>query len=759
MRGPIPTATYRLQLTPAFGFDRAVAQLDRLQALGVSHLYLSPVTEAVPGSTHGYDVVDHGRVRDELGGADGLRGLLDACAARGMAAVIDHVPNHTAVGRPELNPRWWAMLRDGPGSAAARWFDVDWAAAGGKVILPVLGSRLDDVVGRLEIVEGELRLDTQRWPLAAGTEGLAPAEALDRQHYRLQWWRAPARNVRRFFTIDGLVAVRVEDPAVAAVVDTVPRLLADHPGFAGVRVDHVDGLADPLGYLEALRATIGDRWLLVEKILAVGETLPRSWPVDGTTGYEHATVLEHALLDRRGWAALHERWVAITGDDRPFRAWELEARREVLDTGLRPDLERVARAAGADVEPVEELTLHLERYRTYRPDEEGRPALAAAVAGASAARPDLAPVVERLAAALEEPGEWRTRWQQLTGPATAKGVEDRAFWRYGPLASLSEVGGRPEPDLRDDPVAALHGHHARTAGGWPATLLAGTTHDTKRAEDVRAVGLALAPRAEEFVALADAWLLGPGAAIDVDPAMHWLALQTALTTPGIDVDRLQAFLLKAAREAGVRTSWMEPDAVYEAQLPLLSAALLGWAPVVELAATLRRRGAAASLAMLAVRLTAPGVPDLYQGTEAFRYVLVDPDNRAEPDHPALDWLVSRAASMDGRAAWAKDGAAAARAVLIARVLTARRRLDLVGYVPIDAGEHLLAFARTDGAGQPVLVTVVPRGAAVGSVELPPGRWRHLLLDGEPDVDGSLRVDAALAAFPAIVLVHPSTSTG
>ncbi len=412
-----------------------------------------------------------------------------------MGVVIDHVPNHTAVGQPELNGRWWAMLRDGPASVAARWFDVDWAAADGKVILPVLGEPLADVVGRLTVVGDELRLGEQRWPLTPGTEGLAPADALARQHYALQWWRDPARNVRRFFTIDGLVGVRVEDPVVVAVVDTVPRVIAGHPGFAGVRVDHVDGLADPLAYLEGLRAAIGDRWLLVEKILAPDETLPRSWPVDGTTGYEHATVVEHALLDRGGWAALRERWGAITGDDRPFRTWELEARREVLASGLRPDLERVARVSGGDVAAVTELTVHLERYRTYLPDDEGRPALAAAVAEASAARPDLATAVEELAAALDEPGEWPTRWQQLTGPATAKGVEDRAFWRYVPLASLGEVGGRAEPDLAADPLAAVHGHHARAADGWPTTLLAGTTHDTARAEDVRAIGLALATAA------------------------------------------------------------------------------------------------------------------------------------------------------------------------------------------------------------------------------------------------------------------------
>ena len=250
MHAPAPTATYRFQLTPTFGFDQVAAQLGRLQALGVSHVYLSPITEATPGSSHGYDVVDHTTVRDELGGLERLAALLDACAQRNMGVLVDHVPNHVSVGRPELNRPWWAMLRDGQASAAAAWFDVEWTAAAGKVILPVLGEPLEAVVDRFERTGDELHLGSQRWPLAPGTEHLPIDELLARQHYRLQFWRDPARNVRRFFTIDDLVAVRVDDRAVAAVVDTVPRLLTGHEAFAGVRVDHVDGLADPRGYLK-----------------------------------------------------------------------------------------------------------------------------------------------------------------------------------------------------------------------------------------------------------------------------------------------------------------------------------------------------------------------------------------------------------------------------------------------------------------------------------------------------------------------------
>ena len=245
------------------------------------------------------------------------------------------------------------MLRDGPGTPAARWFDVDWDAASGRVLLPVLGRPLEEIIGTFTVQDGELRAGDLRLPLAPGTEAMDVPALLGAQHYELIHWRRPERNVRRFFTIDALVAVCVEHTEVAAAVDTVPRLLVDHPAFGGVRVDHVDGLADPGGYLRQLRELLGDRWIVVEKILAPGETLPDDWPVDGTTGYEHARVLEHALLDERGWRAIAARWADIAGDGRPFRAWELEARHEVLDGGLRPTATVSARVAAAVVPDLE----------------------------------------------------------------------------------------------------------------------------------------------------------------------------------------------------------------------------------------------------------------------------------------------------------------------------------------------------------------------------------------------------------------------
>jgi len=746
-------ATYRVQLTPEKGFAAVVDDLARLALLGISHVYLSPIAEAIPGSTHGYDVVDHTAVRTELGGLDGLTALLDAADRDGLGVIVDHVPNHASIARPELNAPWWTMLRDGPESPAARWFDVDWALTAGQVILPVLADPLDEIVasGRLHVDldggEPTVRLGEQRWPLAAGTADLPLPDLLSRQHYRLAHWRAPDRNVRRFFTIDDLAAVCVEHDEVARAVDTLPRMLTDHPAFDGVRVDHVDGLADPGGYLSGLREVVGhERWLLVEKILAPHEVLPDSWPVDGTTGYEHARVVEHALLDASGVTTLTTAWRAAISDRRTLCSWQDEARREVLARGLAPDLARTVAAGrdlGLDTDAVIELSVHLDRYRTYLPgDVDGRAAIDTAAASARTARPDLDTQLDELVAALtgvaDAARELRTRWQQLTGPATAKGVEDRAFFRYVPVPTLCEVGGNPDPATDVDRVAELHAHHEVVAQRWPSTLLAGTTHDTKRSEEVRARGLAVCERAGAFVAAFDEWtrrersLLG-----DVDPSMAWLAVHTAVTASP-SPQRLSAFLVKCGREAELHTSWADPDDRYESWLGDIAAAAVRAVDGPDLLRTVAdaaTRGAAISLAMLAVRCTAPGVPDVYQGTEAARFLLVDPDNRAEPDRSMLDATVAKAATIDLAAALAEPGAPCARAVVLTRLLALRRHEPSVfgpggGYqpLPMSGGEGAaIAFARTDSAGVPCVLAVVASEPV--TIELPDGSWHDVLVDG------------------------------
>ncbi len=784
---PALIATYRIQLTPSFGFADAIGILDHLVTLGVSHLYLSPVAEAVPGSAHGYDVIDHTQVRSEFGGEVGLLAVLDAARDHGLGVVIDHVPNHMSVAEAHLNRRWWETLRDGPDSPGAQWFDIDWDATDGKVIVPKLGDRLDESLasGALSIGEGdrgaELRYGPLRFPLAAGTEHLDVADAVERQHYRLQWWRDPARNVRRFFTIDDLVAVRAEHPDVASTIDTIPARLADHPAFAGVRVDHVDGLAQPEAYLAGLRHRIGDhRWLLVEKILAPGETLPPSWPVDGTTGYEHIRVSEHAALDPSAEAPLTRLWTELTGDDRSFAEVEEQARREVLAGGLRPDLDRLVRLVGDRLDhgrdldlvrqAIVELTIGVHRYRTYLPDDAASVAeLDRARERAGAARSDLVDTIEAVVRLIRAQPVVATRWEQLTSPVMAKGAEDRAFYRYLRAPALCEVGGSPgDFALATDD---FHQHHGEVQTLMPSTLLAGTTHDTKRSEGVRARALALAEFADDWADVVRGWLADHDDH-GLDAATVALALHTAVTAWPLEADRLTEYLVKSAREAEVHTSWTEPDAEYEAALGALADRLAD--ELVEdvsdegLGGIVRRTmrpGWARSLGLLAIRLTAPGVPDLYQGTVSFTYSLVDPDNRVEPDWDERRALVASSCVLDGPGAWSCDEPESSKAVVITRTLALRRRRSSAfgpraGYAPLGViGAHadkVLAFARTAPDGVAHVVTLVPTRtvAAWGqtSVALPPGEWRNVLVDGVGAVGGAaVMVATLLDAFPVAIL--------
>jgi (1->4)-alpha-D-glucan 1-alpha-D-glucosylmutase len=823
---PEPIASYRIQLTPSFGFAATVGILDHLVNLGISHVYLSPVAEAVPGSQHGYDVVDHRRVREELGGRDGLWALLDAAHDRDLGVVIDHVPNHTSVAEPHLNEPWWTILRDGPDSPAAAWFDVDWEGGDGRVIVPRLGDPLDEVLaaGGIEIGRGdrgaELRYGPLRFPMVPGTEDLPVADAVDRQHYRLAWWRESARNVRRFFTIDDLVAVRVEHPDVAGIVDTIPRLLCDHPAFAGVRVDHVDGLAQPAAYLRGLRRTLGDdRWLLVEKILAVGETLPTAWPVDGTTGYEHIRVAEHTFLDPAAEPVLTALWHDLTGDGRTYDEMEDTARREVLDGGMRPDLDRVARIAAQELperdasavrDALVELTIGVHRYRTYLPDDAvSLEEIERARTRAVAARPDLDDDLAAIVELFERRPEVATRWEQVTSPVMAKGAEDRAFYRYLRLGALCEVGGAPDHFAL--PVTGFHEHQQRVQATTPQTLLAGTTHDTKRSEGVRARGLALAADAEAWQEVVRDWFAVHGERYrtqGLDPATMLLALETAVTAWPIDARRLTEYLVKSAREAEHHTSWTEPDEQYEAILGRLARLLAHELvesetveQVVELAlevdevpldapidtpltdpaddvlagarrgalapmvARILRPGWATSLAGLTVRLTAPGVPDLYQGTAAFTYSLVDPDNRVEPDWDERRALIATAASLDGPGVWAGEAVEASKAVVITRLLDLRRRRrgafgSTADYRPLDvAGDRadaVLAYARGDGREPQVVVTVgmrQPTEWGHTTVTLPDGTWRNVLDDAAEPVTGGAPtpVSTWLDRFPVAVL--------
>ncbi|MEI5097908.1 malto-oligosyltrehalose synthase [Streptomyces sp. PmtG] len=802
-----PTATYRLQLRPRFPFAAAAAAVPYLAALGVSHLHLSPVLEAVPGSEHGYDVVDHARVRGELGGEAGLRELARAARAAGLGLVVDVVPNHMAAD-PAHNRALWEVLRDGPGSPYARWFDIDWAAGGGRVLLPVLGGRIGTELADLRVDGEVLRLRDRVFPLRDGTARLPLPRLLDAQWYRLGWWRLARTelNYRRFFTISDLIGVRVEDPAVFdATHATLLRLLADGV-VEGLRVDHPDGLADPGSYLQRLHEATGGRWTVVEKILADGERLPAAWPVAGTTGYDALRYVDGVLTDPAGARELGTRYrrFAAPPADRGGD-WGATVRRaayKVVTRELAAEVDRLTREAGAlcaadpalrDHAPwalrtaLRELLVRVEVYRPYAAGGADPATVLTAGAAAAARRGFAVPeeaeavdVVRDLVLGRRSGGAgreaFRARFAQTAAALRAKSAEDTAFYRYVPLLSAVEVGGEPGRPAVD--VAEFHAHCARVQRDWPYTGTVLTTHDTKRSAEVRAGLCVLTQVPERWADLVDEVTRQTARAGGVrapDPQLAWAAWQTALgfvpaapdaapdAAPGGDrgawARRLQEALLKHVREAGLHTSWTERDEGYErAVAAFLEAGPCG-PPLREVAAFAARLAPHVRTHVLGaalLHLTMPGVPDLYQGTERPFHALVDPDNRRPVafDPRLLEGLEAR------RDSW--DAADEKLALTVAALRLRGRRPGAFGgggtYEPLavtgPGAAHCVAYCRSGevvAAVTRLSLRLDGEGGWRGTeLALPAGEWRELLGPGR-EFSGFAQVSELFAPLPVALL--------
>ncbi|MFH8337679.1 malto-oligosyltrehalose synthase [Streptomyces sp. AM6-12] len=753
--GPgVPTATYRLQLQPAFPFAAAAAAVPYLASLGVSHLHLSPVLEAVPGSTHGYDVVDHGRVRAELGGEEGLRALSRTAREHGLGLVLDIVPNHMAMA-PAHNRALWEVLREGPESPYARWFDIDWDAGGGRVLLPVLGAPLGAELEHLRTDGDTLRVHDHVLPLRAGTERLPLPELLDAQWYRPVWWRLARTelNYRRFFSISELIGVRVEDPEVFDATHAKILQLLDEGVADGLRIDHPDGLADPDGYLARLHEASGGRWTVVEKILADDERLPPSWPVAGTTGYDALRRVDGLFTDPDGAAELltEYRMFAAPQADRGG-VWDATARRaayKVLTHELATETERLTRVAARLCATSPDLALRdrapwalrtaleelLVRMRVYRPYASGDAAAVITEEAAEEAR--LAFVVREEAEAVdlvrhllvEAPGdpaapdhadrlELRTRFAQTASALRAKSVEDTAFYRYVPLLSANEVGGDPgRPGISP---REFHTYCARVQSEWPLTGTAVTTHDTKRSADVRAALAVLTECPGRWAELvAEVTRPAEGAP---DGQLVWAAWQTVFGLGPAGEERVREYLLKHVREAGMYTSWTEREAPYEEAVAAFVAAGPCGPPGDRVSAfrkALEPHIRANVLGTALVHLTMPGVPDVYQGAEGEFRALVDPDNR-------------RPVPLPPQTQGEKGGLTRAALGLRARRPGAFGASASYDPLPAEgpAAEHCTAFGRS---GE--VVTAVTRlslrlaesgGWRDTGLPLPPGRWRDVL---------------------------------
>ncbi|WP_406453047.1 malto-oligosyltrehalose synthase [Streptomyces sp. NBC_01622] len=769
----VPTATYRLQLQPEFPFAAAAAAVPYLASLGVSHLHLSPVLESVPGSTHGYDVVDHARVRDELGGEDGLRALARTAREHGLGLVMDIVPNHMAMA-PRHNHALWEVLREGPKSPYARWFDIDWEAQDGRLLLPVLGGPVGSEIDHL-VVDGDvLRYYDHVFPLRAGTGELPLPRLLDAQWYRLAWWRLARTelNYRRFFSISELIGVRVEDPEVFDATHGKILQLLREGVVDGLRVDHPDGLADPDDYLRRLHEATGGRWTVVEKILADGERLPASWPVAGTTGYDALRHVDGLFSDPAGAGELlgqYRRFAAPQADRGGH--WEATVRRaayKVLTHELDAEMDRLTRLAGrlcaASPEPalrdrapwalrtaLVELLVRMEVYRPYTSGD-----TAAVVTEEAAAEARQAFVVAEEAGAVDvvrelllgrfgdgpEEVEFRVRFAQTASALRAKSVEDTAFYRYVPLLSATEVGGNPgSPAVSPED---FHAYCARVQRDWPVAGTVLSTHDTKRSADVRAALAVLTEVPERWAdVLTEVTRTGAGVP---DVQLAWAAWQTVFGLGPADAERVQGALLKHVREAGLHTSWTEQQPSYEEAVAAFVAAGPCGPPGERVAAfreALEPHIRANVLGAALLQLTMPGVPDLYQGTEAEYLALVDPDNRRPVPFPPPE-------------PGAKGAVTAAALRLRARRPEAFG--DAAAYAPLaaegPAAAHCVAFARS-GAAVTAVTRLSSRLAEAGGwrdtvLPLPPGRWADVLAP-ERQFTGHARVAELFGLSPVVLL--------
>jgi (1->4)-alpha-D-glucan 1-alpha-D-glucosylmutase len=971
-----PSSTYRLQLHRDFGLDAAAGLVPYLHSLGITHIYLSPILAAAPGSTHGYDVVAYDRVSPELGGEEAFRRLAAACTSRGMGILIDFVPNHMGIG--PCNAWWMDLLENGPSSVHAGAFDVDWTPLkpelGNKVLVPVLGDQFGRVLerGELQLARDggalQIRYYDHVFPVAprsvpqvlrfrlpelaeklgaadpsiqeiesicTSLEKLAPrsetapasvmerarekevakrrlaalcegSEAvrlhldesirifngtpgdprsfdllqrlLDAQAYRLAFWRVAGEeiNYRRFFDVNGLAAIRMEEPSVFAEAHRVVLGLLREGAASGLRIDHPDGLYVPAAYfrrlqasylLERCRALAAARgqaldaaaeppllerifaeleagrlprrplFVVVEKVLVGNERVPEGWDVDGTTGYELLAALNGLFVDRRAERTFDILFARMSGGREAWQDVVAEKKRLVMSASMAGEVNmlahRLSRIAETDRRTrdftLRELTRALVEYvalfpvyRTYitrraEVDQRDRAIVESTIARARRRSPVVDPsifdflrdvMLQRYPEGLPDAArqawvEFALRLQQVTGPVTAKAVEDTAFYTYLRLASLNEVGG--EPSHFGTPPAELHALLAERRAHLPGSLSPGSTHDTKRSEDVRLRIDALTEIPGEWRATLARWMRThralarrPDGRVAPDRRDEYLVYQTLVgafpdegLAPGTEghaafVKRILAYLQKALREAKRHTSWTSPDTEYEAGVGSFVERLLSHpaflAQLSGLVARLARAGRISSLSAVAVRLLAPGIPDVYQGTELWDLSLVDPDNRRPVDwdrrRNALEELRGAIASGRDRAELARglsapEALADGRAKLLLlhaglEVRRAEHALLLDGdYRPLAAGgrdaDRVFAFARTH-AGR-AAVCAVPRlvveplergGGALrleGQLALPglPRRWRDVVT-GAVHAGDTLPLQALYADFPVVLLL-------
>jgi (1->4)-alpha-D-glucan 1-alpha-D-glucosylmutase len=873
-------ACYRVQLRPGWGFSSATQIAEYLRRLGVSHLYASPYLQAAAGSTHGYDVVDPGRVNEELGGAAGRRVLCAELQRLGLSQLIDIVPNHMAI-RGGHNSWWWDVLENGPSSRYSSFFDVQWGSGSvDKVLLPILGDQygVELEEGKIELVRQGSRFVVRYFehenPMAprslgpilreaaerassadlgfladafeelplpgAGDETRkrrhrdkevlvralgrlldeAPAlarlvdallaeinaapdrlhETLERQNYRLAYWKLGNQELdyRRFFDIDSLVGLRVEEDEVFEATHGLALEWLRDGSVQGLRIDHIDGLYDPAVYLRRLRGAAPHAWLLVEKILEGGERIPSGWPIDGTTGYDFLNHAMRVLTDPDGEEPLTRYWAELAPEETDFEELVVDCKRLVLKEALASDLDRLVGRLAALVQErrrhrdwsryelgqaLGEMVVSFPVYRTYvRPSDErvgetDRRIIEEACRRARSRRNDIDDrvfdfVESVLLLESPEPDEldFVMRFQQLTGPAMAKGLEDTAFYRYARFLALNEVGG--DPAHFSEPREELHSWLAERQRVSPSSINATSTHDTKRSEDVRARLLVLSEVPKEWWGRVRRWRRRLAPAVPTigggrrapEPPMEYAVWQNLVGAWPISEERMVEYARKAARETKRHTSWQDPDEAYEQALAGYVSAIYAdeeiLGEVEAFVAKIADAGYCNSLGQLLLKVLAPGVPDVYQGTELWDLSLVDPDNRRPVDFEHRQGLLSSLAGRSAEELWESRADGAVKLHVLTRLLDLRtRHTDALGpgcdyrafdVTGRDAG-RVVAFARGDSVVGVLTRWWQRRGRLrAARLVLPEGSWTNVLTGSGPWA-GKVKVAEVIAPLPVAAL--------
>ncbi len=878
IKAMVPASTYRIQLHKGFTFDDASAIASYLSLLGITHVYSSPYLQAAPDSMHGYDVVDHQRVNEELGGLEAHTRFSKMLGENGLGQVLDIVPNHMAIGAQ--NRFWWDVLENGASSRYASFFDIDWQPQEerlrDKVLVPILGDQYGLVIesGEIKLLRDGPRFLVeaagQQFPVAptsiplilipaadyansdtlrfiAASFGRLPTpsfedrrtvlarhrdkavlngllerlcaedhqtcvaidrsieeinrnhdaldDLLNQQNYRLSYWKTADQQLgyRRFFDVNNLIGLRMERAHVfeethSLILDWLRKGVLD-----GVRVDHPDGLRDPLEYFQRLRAAAPDAWIIGEKILEPGEFLRDTWPIEGTSGYDFLNVALGVLVDPKGLEALTRIYADFTGQPTHFPTIAHDKKIAVMQEALGSDVNRLVTIfvqicetnrnhrdyTRAEIRrALRELAGCFAIYRTYvvparnEITDEDRDYLRRAVTCAKDNRPDIPPglfdflesVLTLQVSGLQE-AEFVLRFQQFTSPVMAKGVEDTAFYCFNRLTGMCEVGGDPARDGLS--VEDFHAYQARMQATHPSTMTTLSTHDTKRSDDVRSRQAVLSEVPEEFGAF-----LKQAAGINAqfkkdnypDSNTEYFLYQTLIGAWPIDAGRAKTYMMKAVHEAKQQTSWVVTNQPFEDAVNAFIDAILEHQPFLdlleEMVARVLHPGRINSLTQTLLKHTAPGVPDLYQGGELWDLSLVDPDNRRPVDYKLRRKLIQELPRLQPAQILERMDEGLPKLHLISQALHLRKQHpDWFGpdaaYTPLEAkgmaAANLIAYAR----GTHVL-TIAPRCTAGVSwsdttFTLPEGAW-HNILSGNTELSGTIRIEELFAAFPVALLV-------